>query len=145
MIGEFYAVSAIFQPCNGGYWINKWIKNEDCEHFLLKILPPQKVVPSKLCFYLNTSFFFVACCFVCIVLFKFAYIHTYIRTTTVIDIFYINWSVRNCLKSWRVTYTLKVTIEIFSLPELKWAFLITVCQLSVVFVVVIVVVVVINF
>ena len=45
----------------------------DFEHFLLKILPPKKIVPCKSCFYLNKGFF-IACCFVWIALFRFAHI-----------------------------------------------------------------------
>ena len=61
--------------------------------------------------------FLVVCCFVCIVLYA----------ATEIDIFNINWSDRNCLKSWRATYLKKrlytyviidVVITLWALPVL---------------------------
>ena len=57
------------------YTVPTLTKIEDFEHFLLKILPPQKIDPCKSCFHLNMSaVFFIACYFVCNVLFKLAYI-----------------------------------------------------------------------
>ena len=57
--------------------------NIDFEHFLLKILPPQKIVPCKTCFNFNKSAVFSTD----VVLFRF--------TVTIIDNFDINSSARN--------------------------------------------------
>ena len=85
------------------YWIQfqliNLIKTEDFDHFLLKFLPPQKVVPIKSFFFLNMSFVFrcMLFCLHCI-------IQVCFYAATEIDIFDINWSARNSLKRWRVTY-----------------------------------------
>ena len=45
---------------------------KDFEH-VLKILASQNIIPCKPYFFFNKSeVFFIACCFVCIVLFRFA-------------------------------------------------------------------------
>ena len=50
------------------------IKTEDFEHFQLKSLPPQKNSPDYFLFIFEFEFgVFAACCFVCILLFRFAY------------------------------------------------------------------------
>ena len=76
-------------------------KIEDFEHFLLKILLPQKIVPCKSCFYLNKSAFFSSHFFF---FFFFCFFLICLYTVTIIDNFDINWSVWNSLKSWLVTY-----------------------------------------
>ena len=92
------------------YWIQFQLigltKIEDFKYFLLKILPPQKIVPSKSCFLFEyeCSFFFYCMlfCLHCI-------IQICLYTATMLDNFDKKSSDRNCLKSWWVTY-LKINI-----------------------------------
>lgn len=85
------------------YWIQlqltELIKKEDFDHFLLKILPPQKIVPSIPRLYLNTSVVFS----LHTVLFALCYSNSW-YTATVIHNFDTKRSDQNCLKSWWVTY-----------------------------------------
>ena len=59
-----------------------------------------KIVPSIACSNLNMSVVFFSLNVVLITMFYSICLHT----STVIGNFDINWSDRNCLKSWRVTY-----------------------------------------
>ena len=61
-------------------------KIEDFEHFLLKILPPQKIDPCKSCFHLNMSAVFFHCMLFCLQ----CIIQIGLYTAAIIDNFDIN-------------------------------------------------------